>query len=422
MRASQTLMLEMSEKRSELATVTETLNKAATENTEPAADDLSKAETLTREVRSMEVRYRAAVLSEEEEDRKAAQEADPDAETREFNLLHGKAKIATYMKAAMDQRMVIEGPEAELNQALKLDGGKFPLSILANGVEDRRTTDAQSTVRQEMWLDRLFAMTAADRLGVTFKSVPAGVTSVPMTTAGATFAMRERQAVAAAAPWTVGITEAKAKRGAVHCEFTVEDEARLPGLEEALLRDLREAMTEGVDRAIFLGSDAGDGNTADIVGMTTAGIQEVTVTQANKVKGPETLQAFSGMVDGIHAGGFDDLRVVAALGAWGLWETTILPAPSTEALTIGAFLRRAGLMFSSRGDIEGATAAGDFGAFVGRGMGIAGAAQACVWNSGELIRDRYTGATAGKIGLTLNYLWDFQIPRLASFQRLKFVA
>lgn len=56
MRTSQTLNLEMSEKRSELAAITEKLNTAATENKEPEAEDLGKADTLGREIRSIEIR------------------------------------------------------------------------------------------------------------------------------------------------------------------------------------------------------------------------------------------------------------------------------------------------------------------------------------------------------------------------------
>ena len=146
--------------------------------------------------------------------------------------------------------------------------------------------------------------------------------------------------------------------------FSTEDAARIPGLESALTRDLRMALVEGVDRAIFLGDDGANENSADITGLRTASITETTITQANKIKGPETLTAFTGMVDGIHAMGLGDLRVVAAIGAWRLWETTIINS-GADNMTLAAFMRGAGLSWSSRGEIEADTANGDFGAFVG---------------------------------------------------------
>ena len=195
----------------------------------------------------------------------------------------------------------------------------------------------------------------------------------------------------------------------------------IPGLESALTRDLRMALTEGVDRAIFLGDATATGTDADIVGLNTAAITEVAVTQANKILGPGTLAAFTGLVDGVHAMGLGDLNVVAAVGAWRLWEDTVINA-TAENQTLGAFLRTAGLSWMARGEIETDTADGDFGAFVGRGKGIDGAGVAAVWEAGELIRDPYSGAARGEVALTLCYLWDFGLPRAANFARIVFDA
>ena len=85
-------------------------------------------------------------------------------------------------------------------------------------------------------------------------------------------------------------------------------------------------------------------------------------------------------------------------------------------------MRTAGLMWSSRGEIETATANGDFACFVGRKMGIEGAAVAPVWDAGELIRDPYSGAAKGEVAMTLCYLWNFGLPRPSNFARVKFVA
>jgi len=418
-RTSQTLNLELSEKRGELATVTATLNKAAADGNDPAAEDIGKADTLTREIRALEVRYRAAILTEEQEDAEARAEGDIDPETRELMALETRATISAYVAAAMETRAV-NGAELEYNQALKLGADKFPLSLLAPP-EQRQTTDAEIQTTPRRWLDRLFAETAASALGITMESVAAGVMSYPLTTAGAGFAMKERQAAIGDAAWTIGTTEAKPKRGGVRLRFTMEDTARVPGLESALERDLRAAMTEGVDRAIFLGADGGAANTADITGLQTAAITEITLTQANKVKADKVLEAFAGFIDGLYATGFGDLNVVTSVGAWRLWATTIANA-AAENQTLAEFLRAGGLSYRAREGIDVATAAGDFGAYVGLGRGITGAGVAAVWDAGTLVRDPYSEAAQGTIALTLNYLWDFQLPRPANFRRLKFVA
>ena len=405
-----------------LSEVRKRLNEIAGLEGEAFTDEIrSELETLKAEYATLEERHQAAIIAEgEAETRAAAGFKEPDAEDRELAELRGKARLGAYIEAAFEQRGVTDGAEHELNQALDIPGNRFPLELLAP-VEERATTDAESTVTGRTWLDRLFADTAAMRLGVTMESVAPGVAAYPVTTAGAAAAQRGRADAAADAAWTVGVTEIKPTRNAVRAVFSETDSARLPGLEAALRRDLSMALTEGIDRAIFLG-DAGAGeDAADITGLIGASITEVTLTQANKVKAPETLALFAGMVDGKHAASLGDLRVVASVGANTLWLSTIAAA-AADTKTIASFLRENGLSWGIRGEIETATADGDFGAFIGRGRGIRGAAVAAVWNSAMLVRDPYTGAAKGEVALTLNTFWGFALPRASNFQRLKFVS
>ena len=370
-----------------------------------------------------------AVETEEAEQREAgaaARAPEGDAEARERNELRRKVKFGSYIAAAIEQRSA-DGAELEYNAALGISGNRFPLELLAPPeqraarTETRATTDVDIMTAPRRWLDRLFAGTAAMRLGITMESVPIGSASYPVTTAGASAAQRARSTDSAAdAAWTVGVTEMKPKRTAVRLLFSIEDAARIPGLESALTRDLRMALTEGVDRAIFLGDATATGTDADIVGLQTAAITETTITQANKILGPGTLSSFTGLVDGIHAMGLSDLNVVASVGAGRLWENTIINS-TADNMTLAAFLRMAGLSWMARGEIEAATLNNDFGAFIGRGMGIDGAGVAAVWEAGELIRDPYSGAAKGEVALTLCYLWDFALPRTANFARIKFV-
>ena len=148
---------------------------------------------------------------------------------------------------------------------------------------------------------------------------------------------------------------------------------------------------------------------------------ESTITQANKVLGPGSLEAFVDLIDGIHAAGLSDLNVVSAIGAYKLWESTVINSVA-ENQTLAQFLRAAGLSWRARGELAANTAAADFAAFVGRARGLPGSAVAAVWASGTLIRDMYSGASKGEIELTMSHFWGFQIPRPTNFARIKFVA
>ncbi len=361
------------------------------------------------------------VEQEEAEQRERATAGEPDAEARELRELRSRVRLGNYVSAAMEMRAVA-GAEAEFNQALEMGADRFPLHLLA-GAEERATTDTDTATRPRRWIDRLFAGTAAASVGVTMESVEPGVSSHPVTTAGASAAQRGRTEAVADAAWTIGVTEIKPTRNAVRAVFTLEDAARIPGLEDALQRDLRMALTEGIDRAIFLGDDGANEATADITGLTTAaGLTEKTITQANKVKGSSVLKAFAELIDGKAAMAPSDLRTVLAVGANTLWSHTLANTGASVDTTIAEFLRRFGLSWVTRGEIETATDANDFGGFVGLARGIEGAAVAAVWDSGQLIRDPYGGAAKGEVALTLNYLWGFALPRASNFVRVKFVA
>ena len=401
----------------------------AAELTDETRAELDGIETGTPDLERQLRAATTAVETEEAEQRAEGADAkkpDGDVETRERAELRAKISLARYVGSAAEDQL-LDGAEAEYNAALGIvqgrQGTRFPLDLLAPPVEQRATTDTDTTTIPRRWLDRLFAGTAAETVGITLESVPAGVASYPVTTAGASAAQRQRSTDAAAdAAWTIGVTEMKPKRNAVRLVFSIEDAARIPGLESALTRDLRMALTEGVDRAVFLGDATASGADADITGLTTAAITETTITQANKIKGPETLAAFTGLVDGIHANSLSDLMVVTSIGAWRLWENTIInTATATNNQTLAAFLRVAGMSWMSRGEIDDNTANNDFGAFVGLGRGIEGAGVAAVWEAGELIRDPYSGAAKGEVAITLCYLWDFALPRVANFKRIKFV-
>ena len=371
-----------------------------------------------------------AVEAEETEQRDAAKKGEGadllNTEDRARLELRSKVRMSNYIVAAVEQRAAV-GPEQEYNAALGISGNRFPLELLAPPeqraarTEERATTNVDVATMPRTWLDRLFAETAAMELGVTMESVPVGSASYPVTTAGASAAQRQRTTDAAAdAAWTIAVKELKPKRNAVRLLFSIEDAARIPGLESALTRDLRMALTEGIDRAIFIGDSGATGNDADITGLTTAAdVDEETLSQSNKLLWPATVSAFMDMLDGLHASTPADLKIISSVGASRLWHSTSANTNRNES--VAQIMNGNGLMFRSRANIDTATANGDFGAFIGRKRGIDGAGVAGVWEAGELIRDPYSGAAKGEVALTLCYLWDFALPRPSNFMRLKFV-
>lgn len=416
---SQELTIKLSEKRQK---INDLLGKDERSETE-----INELDDLTKSCQSLEVEFRVAVTAEAAALDDAKDLFDDDGEAAEIRQIKGRAKVQNYVIASLENREA-SGAEKELNAALKIDRPRrIPLVLLAPAeLEKRTTTDIDtSTSPRRRWLDRLFAETAAAHLGVTMESVPSGVASYPIVTAGGSGAQRAKEEAAATAAWTVGTTELKPTRNAVHLEYSKEDDLRVPGLEDALIRDMRMALTESIDAAIFKGDDGGTGTDADIVGLQTAtGVTEKTLKQADKVKADKTLGAFNSLIDGVHATGLDDLMIVASEGAFQLWTGTVLSVASETASvfkTLANFLNDNMINWRVR-QLEAATGNGKFGAYISLARGLPGAAVAPVWDSAELIVDPYSKAKQGMCLLTLTTFWNFGLPRAANFARLKYVS
>ena len=387
-------------------------------------EQTAEVATLSKEYRDIETRSQALMIGGDDPDDKGEVVTDKATQSDEKLLeLRSKVSFADYAHAVV-RDAPYDGAAAEFNQEIGLTGARdFPLEMLAPPLETRATTDADTAVTQRRWIDRLFADTMAVRLGVTMESVEPGQAAFPVTTAGAVAKQRDRAEAAADDAWTMSTTQMEPIGRRARLVFSMEDNLRVPGLDAALRRDLEMDMTESVDRAIFEGDDTATTAANDIVGLVSAAnVVEQTITQAAKVKGAGTLAAFAALIDGKHASMTADLNVVLTVGAYRLWLATLANTGAAVDTTILEFLRRAGIETAARGDIEAATTDGKFGAFVGRGRGIAGAAVAAVWENGRLIRDEITKAASGEVALTLQYAWNFALPRPSNFARIKFVA
>ena len=377
---------------------------------------------LTSELRSAETELQAALILQP--DAVTVIETRQDAEGDEFRELRSNVDFANYIRAAVG-RVGVSGPEAEYNAALGLPGDHFPLELLTrdagDSIETRAAVDGDAGTSQSSWIDRLFSDTAAQYLGVSMPVVAPGVSAYPVLGSNASPAQRGRTQASVDATISATVTEIKPTRSAVSATYSVEDNARLPGFAEAIGRDLSAAMTEKIDRTIFVGDSGANENTADITGFTTlTGISELTLTQANKIKADEVLKELAGLIDGKHAASLADVKLVATVGSNQLWLGTIHNSAASNQ-TIAEFLRSNGVEWTTRGDIEQNSANNDFGAFVGLQRGIANTAVAPVWMGASLTNDPYSGAKKGEVTLTLSYLWGFKVPRVANYRRLKYV-
>ena len=276
-----------------------------------------------------------------------------------------------------------------------------------------------------MWVDRLFAGMASSRVGVTRRSVAPGVATVPVMGGTLAGAARSRSQKIADASWSVATTEIKPKRFGARAVFSTEDADRIPGLNAALRRDMRMAVTEGLDRLVFTGDSSPTTNTDDIKGLaqltaSSDSIVELELTQAEKIVGKTVLARLVGLLDGKGASMLSDLGIVGSVGFAKAVEGEFVSATIAEYLTIGSFLRNAGVSWQVRGEIADTSGNGDLGAFIGKMRNIQGAAVHAIWAAGDLIVDRVTRAAEGETALTLSVRHGLAFPRPSSFAKLTF--
>ena len=349
--------------------------------------------------------------------------APVESATADANLLELRERVGfgPYIEAAMAGRGVTSGAELEYNQERGIRENYFPLELLARGVgiETRATRDTEGAVSQGGWLDRLFYDSAAAKVGISFRSVAPGVAAYPVTTVGGGGVQRGRGQAVTESTYTVAVSELKPSRHAVLGIYNIEDDMRMPGLSDAIERDMRASLVDSVDMACFNSDTGANENVGDITGLRTAGIDESTLTQAQKIMADDTLALFLAYVDGKYAAGMSDLNIVTSVGANVLWHSTIFSTVDNQ--TIAQFLMASGVSWQARGGIDTSTVNGDFGVYVGLNRGIEGAGIAAVWEAAQLIRDPYTKADTGEVQLTLNYLWSLGFPRSDNFRRVKFV-
>ena len=306
----------------------------------------------------------------------------------------------------------------------------FPLQLLAPAAEEVQLTetDIDTTVVAQPWLMRLFAATGSEHLGITRRSVGMGEVSYPALTAGAVPAMRARDQASAVAAWTAAAVQATPKRLAAAANLTAEDMIRLPGLEAAMVADLRAALIERADRTVLLGDATADGTDSDIDGLAGSTLAAaVDITQSAKASGfgaASVLASFASMLDGIHAHSPGDLRILMSVPAMTLWLSTKASGGGAAEKSIYEVLTESGFtMMRSRAAIDTDTANGDRGGWVGRAQGLPGSVVHTVWDAGEfaMTRDGASGARSGQLQLTVAMFHDLAIVRGSNVVPFNFV-
>ena len=249
----QKLQLEQSEKRQK---INELLGLD-----ELSDEQRSELDTLTKRMQNIEVEMRAAIVAEgeEEAETRGLFGNNGDGESAELRQLLGTVTLADYLNPAAAGGAV-EGRAAELNAALKLPtaGARGGVAVPWELFEARDFTTTANNDGSEMQrpiLQRLFGPGVMDALGVRMDSVPVGRTEWPLISGGVAPAQaKESDAAAGAVEATFTVANLKPKRLTGRYEYTHEASASVADIEQALRRDLADAIKAKMSDLIINGA------------------------------------------------------------------------------------------------------------------------------------------------------------------------
>ena len=401
--------------------------------------DAAKIEELRKELNDKEVQFRAAVESEgDEETRALGLFNQVDAESAEKAKLLKEVRISDYLGFAASS-VGLSGRALELNAALEVGPSKsggisIPWAVLAGPDESRRrqdngngetrafttTTQLAGGVSQRPVLSRLFGVGILMNLGVRMDAVPAGRAEWPLLTAGVVPAQVEEGTAAAAAVAPTFTTEIlKPKKLTGVYEYTHEQAAQVMGIEEALRRDLADAILAQMSNQILNGNETTNPEQVDGFLTTISAPSDPPAESAFADYAGSASQA----VDGVHASSEGEVNCVIGVDSYrhaaAIYQTSGSGESASEALG-----RRSGLLMASsfvpekkadkiqNGNILHAAGPGG-GA--DRGDSVAG-----IWPSLDVIRDPYSKASTGVV-LTWITLWDAQTAfRTGAYKRVGF--
>ena len=297
-------------------------------------DDLSEAEAeemrrLSAEYPQVEERHRAAIIADAAEGdgtgdgNTGTGEADPgDGEDRERRELRARSRLSRYVGAALDG-VPVTGAEAELSAAAGCPGA-VPLELFTRRSETRRNgtdpearavTPAPATTDENLAgiVPAIFDRSAAAWLGIEMPTVATGDAGYPVLSTSVTGGVVAKSADAPETAGAFSVTMAQPRRISGAFRFTVEDAARLSGMEEALRQNIGSVLSDALDNQAVNGSGSGDGTLNGLLNILT----DPAAPAANAETFARYVAAAAGHVDGLFAVDLAGIRQLVGVATYG---------------------------------------------------------------------------------------------------------
>lgn len=206
-----------------------------------------KSDELITDLRKIETRIATAIDEHEKSERTKSEDRmkNVGAELDKFDL--GKV-----VNCAIQARSV-DGLEREIQTEFDLNESQVPIECLINTRADAVTPipATNTTLNQNEILGEIYPQTAREYLNVQTPTVPAGTAAYPILTKGATVYTPAKAASVQKDALEFTIQTVKPSRIQAGLFYNIEDAAQFRGMNEALRRDLSEAINDKLDQLII---------------------------------------------------------------------------------------------------------------------------------------------------------------------------
>ena len=389
----------------------------------PTETETRSMETLDKEYRTNETRFRAALVAEDAERRDAGKELETRSD-KDWSELVGGFEMRQ-VALALDEGRSLDGRTAEVVAELRAKGGyrgvPVPWAALERRAGETVAGGTPNPVSTRPIIDRLFPDGAASRMGAQMIAIDSGLAEWPVTTSAVASGWAATETGNVAGP-TVYATADRA----LSPDHNLGVQMRITrkalkqsgaALEDAVRRDMNGAMGAEMDKAVFLGSGASGQPLGVITGAATYGITDTDISAAaswaafraavvrfmaaNAAGGPEAVRLMirpevwsaldAALISGTGVSEWD--RLVKNIPAGNIAMTAnALAAPTGSPAECAALLTT--------------TAGGVAPIFVG------------AWGAVDLIRDPYSDAASGGLRLTALTTMDVTVARGAQLEIL----
>jgi HK97 family phage major capsid protein len=390
---------------------------------EPSEDEVRSMDTLDREYRTNETRYRAALIAEDSERREAGDEL-ADRGGREWADLVAGYELRQ-VALALDEGRQINGRTAEVVAELRERGGYrgVPVPWLALELRAGETvaSGTPAPVSTRPIIDRLFPDSVAARMGGELITIDSGAAEWPVVTSSVAAGWQATETGSVSGPTTFATTDRPlAPDNTLGITMKVTRKALKQSgaaLEAAVRRDMNGAIAAALDKAAFLGAGSSGEPLGIVTGAATYGITSTAVAAAASWSAVRA--AIVRFLAASAAGAPGAVRLLARPELWGELDDTLISGTGiSEWSRLLANVPASNIVLSANALAAPSGSPAACSAVLTTSAGGVAPFFVATWGAVDLIRDPFSDAASGGLRLTALATADVTVARGAQLEIL----